>query len=141
MHFEHNNCIVNVWLDKGKIICWFLYLPFQTNSWYPNKKPSMVSSANDNIWLSVQWAMSFTYSRYKRGPKIDPCVMPHSIMQTFDLTSSNLNKFLTVCTVIHQPVFNVIPYTTGFPFFLKIIEWLITSNILLKSHMIVAINS
>jgi len=72
---------------------------------------NVVSSAKDNIWLSVHCATSFTYSRYKRGPKIDPCGTPHSILQTL-LTLSNLNKFLSVHKVINQPVFNVTPLAT-----------------------------
>ena len=41
-----------------------------------------VSSANERIFALVQFAMSFTYNKYRRGPNIDPCGTPHSIFGT-----------------------------------------------------------
>ena len=47
---------------------------------------SVVSSANDNIFVEHDLCISFTYIKYNKGPRIDPWGIPHltlSIYLTF----------------------------------------------------------
>ena len=46
---------------------------------------NVVSSANGMMAFSHEYGISFTYNRFKRGPRIDPWGTPHLMSNSVDL--------------------------------------------------------